>query len=196
MSLREIALDARCPGCGAPRLTLRSMTEQLPYLGDTLLTTVECARCDFKHSAQMVLAQRPPARHTLRLRAPADLGLRVVRSPSGTYRIPELGFVAEPAEASEAFVSNVEGVLERVRDVLVRARTMFPEPERRAKAEELLAKLQRIVEGREGATLILEDPFGTSAILGDKARVEALSEDEAALLRTGYILVDPRDLDA
>lgn len=190
---RELALDARCPACGGT-LTMRSATQKLPYFGDTLHTTVLCQGCDFKHATSMVLEVHPPARHTLRFRLPEDAGVRVVRSHSGTYRVPELGFVAEPAEASEAFVSNVEGVLDRVGDVLVRARLMFEEEAQQARAEELLARLQRIRDGEEGATLVLEDPYGNSQILSDRAERVAISQEEAALLKTGVVLLDARDL--
>jgi zinc finger protein len=191
---REFTLDARCPACGAANLVVRSMTQDLPYFGATLLTTVECPRCDFRHATSMQLEQKPPRRHTLRIERAEDLEARVVRSHSGTFRVPELGFAAEPAEASEAFVSNVEGVLDRVRDVLVRARLLFADDERGARAEELLAKLQAIREGREPATLVLEDPHGNSAILSERAVIEALSAEEAALLRTGVMVLDREDL--
>ena len=190
---RETTLDARCPACGAANLLLRSLTEKLPYLGDTLHTTVLCESCDFKHATSMVLEQRPPARHTLHFRAPADLEVRVVRSHSGTFRVPELGFTAEPAEASEAFVSNLEGILERIRDVLLRATLMFDD-ERRDRAFELLLKLQRVKDGEEPATLVVEDPYGMSAILDDRTQVVPLSDEEAALLRTGVVLLDLDEL--
>jgi C4-type Zn-finger protein len=83
-----------------------------------------------------------------------------------------------------------------VRDILVRARVMYAEDERGAQAEALLLKLQRIVEGKEGATLVLEDPHGTSAILSEQASREKLSPDEAALLRTGVIMLDARDVES
>jgi zinc finger protein len=189
---RELRIDARCPACGGT-LVMRSSTEKLPYFGDTLHTAVVCEQCDFRHSTSMQLEVKPAQRHTLRFLLPRDAGVRVVRSHSGTYRVPELGFAAEPAEASEAFVSNLEGVLDRVRDVLLRARMMFDD-ERRDRAEELLGKVQRIKAGDEEATLVLEDPYGNSAILSDRAEVARLSDEEAALLRTGVVLLDPADL--
>lgn len=191
---REFTLDARCPACKASNLTLRSMTQDMPFFGATLHSVVECPRCGFKHASSMVLEQRAPARHTLVLRSRDDLQTRVVRSDSCTYAIPELGFRAEPAEASEAFVSNVEGVLERVREVLLRARLMFDDAATQAKAEELLAKLQRIADGLEPATLVLEDPYGNSAIHSDRAQVQAMSEEEVAGLRSGRTVVDAGDL--
>lgn len=196
MAERELEVDARCPACRSPGLTLRSTTRALPYFGDVLLTTVLCERCGFRHSDTLVMQQRDPARHILRVEGRADLAARVVRSPSGTYRVPELGFTAEPGEGSESFVSNVEGVLARVQEALVRARLMFPDEERRARAEELLARAARMADGREPFTLVLEDPFGSSAILSGKARVEPLGAEEAARLRTGVVLLDARDLQA
>jgi zinc finger protein ZPR1 len=170
------------------------MTQDMPFFGPTLHTVVDCPACGFKHASSMVLQQHPPAKHTLRFRAPTDLGVRVVRSDSCTYSIPELGFRAEPAEASEAFVSNVQGVLERVRDVLLRARLLVEERERKARAEELLAQLQRILDGNEDATLVLEDPFGNSGIHSARAQNQRLTEAEAAALRSGRVMVDAEDL--
>jgi zinc finger protein len=191
---RELAVDARCPACHGAGLTLRTMTQTMPYFGDVLLTTVQCDRCGFRHSDTMVMQQRPAARHTLRVERAEDLEARVVRSHSGTYRVPELGFSAEPGEGSESFVSNVEGVLDRVQEVLVRARLMFPDPPRRERAEELLGRLARMMEGREPFTLVVEDPFGNSAILSERARQELLSEEEAGKLRTGMVILDAQDL--
>jgi zinc finger protein len=191
---REVVLDARCPACASPALVMRSQVERLPYFGETLFTTVLCQRCDFRHGSQMQLEVRPPARHTLRFALPRDAGVRVVRSHSGTWRIPELGFLAEPAEASEAFVSNLEGLLERVRDILVRARTMFDAPGEQAAVEARLLHLQRIMDGAEQGTLVVEDPNGTSAILGEGVVVEALTQEEAGQLRTGVVLLDAADL--
>ena len=170
------------------------MTQDMPFFGPTLHTVVECPACGFRHVSSMVLRQGPPARHTFHFRAPADLAVRVVRADSCTYSVPELGFTAEPAEASEAFVSNVEGVLERVRDILVRARLLVGEHGQRARAEELLVQLQRIVDGKEGATLVLEDPFGNSAIHSERTLTESLTEEEAAALRSGRVVIDAEDL--
>ncbi|MCA1813903.1 MAG: ZPR1 zinc finger domain-containing protein [Halobacteriales archaeon] len=194
MVQRELKVDARCPACQSMGLMLRTMTQTMPYFGDVLLTTVQCDACGFKHSDTMVMTQRPPARHTLRVAEKQDLEARVVRSHSGTYRIPELGFAAEPGEGSESFVSNVEGVLGRVQEVLVRARLMFPDVARQARAEELLALLARMVQGEEPFTLVLEDPFGNSAILSERTQVEALTEAQASELRTGMTILDVEDL--
>jgi zinc finger protein len=192
---REFTLDARCPACGASQLTMRSMAEDLPYFGQSLITTLACAQCGLRHTTTMVLEQHAPRRATLRFRAPEDLSVRVVRSDSCSYTIPELGFKAEPSTASEAFVTNLEGILERVRDVLVRTRLIVDRPEARAKAEELLDKLQRIQEGREPATLVLDDPYGNSQIASDRAVVEELGEEEARSLATGRAVLDVGDVD-
>lgn len=192
----EQVVDARCPACHAVGLTLRTMTQTLPYFGDCLLTTVQCERCGFRHGDTMVMEQRPPARHTFRVERAEDLAVRVVRSPSGTYRVPELGFAAEPGEGSESFVSNVEGVLDRVQEALVRARLVFPDEERRERAEALLVRVARMVEAQEPFTLVLEDPFGNSAILSERTQVEALTAEEAGRLRTGMTILDVQDLQA
>jgi len=64
----------------------------------------------------LILAQRSPVHYEMKVKSVEDLDARVVRSTSGTIRIPELGIDIEPGAASESFVSNIEGVIERVEE--------------------------------------------------------------------------------
>ena len=66
----------------------------------------------------MIMAQRKPVHYEMKVRTQDDIDARVVRSTSGTIRIPELGVDIEPGPASESFISNIEGVLDRVSDIL------------------------------------------------------------------------------
>ena len=192
--LHELPVDASCPACGKPKLVLRTSADSLAYFGDALHSVLLCGACGYKQARTTFLEMRPPARCTLRFRAPGDLAVRVVRSYNAEWRVPELGFTATPSEASEAFVSNIEGMLERIRDVLVRAVVL--DADARPQAEALLAKLDRILHGHEEATLVLEDPAGHSAILSERTVIEPLdpAEAEAMLAATHAGFVDATDL--
>jgi len=190
----EATSRAQCPACNGTTLSLTSYNQSIPYFGEVLHTVVHCQACAFRHTDFMPLAQRDPARHTLSIKSAEDLTARVVRSNSGTYQVPELGFTATPTPASEAFVSNVEGVLERVRSAMLRARLLTDEPEKKRLLDERLAHLQEIVEGRRVATLVIEDPFGHSAILSDRVRAEPLTPEEAERLNPGRYVIDANDL--
>ena len=97
----------------------------------------------------------------------------VAASASGAIRIPELGVEIDPGPACEGFVSNIEGVLDRIEDVVTGVLTWAEGEER----ENALALRERIALAREGSvpfTLIIEDPTGNSAIVSPKAEKSPL----------------------
>ncbi|MHB8605194.1 MAG: ZPR1 zinc finger domain-containing protein [Thermoplasmatota archaeon] len=194
MNLDE-GVAARCPACRATGLRVKSIRHELPYFGECLETVVQCDHCSFRHADFMVLGDKEPSRFTLKIESAEDLGTRVVRSNSATFRVPELGFTAEPTPRSEAFVSNIEGVLERVRNVLLIARRVHDDdPAKMAVVDERLEHLARILALESPATVILEDPLGNSRILSERAEREALTAEEAALLETGVIFLERDEL--
>ena len=67
------------------------------------------------------------------------------------------------------FVSNIEGILNRVKYQVENARDTAEDDEDKKKAKNLLKKLLRIMWGQEKQKIIIEDPSGNSAIISDKA---------------------------
>jgi zinc finger protein len=125
----------------------------------------------------------------MKVRSTDDLDARVVRSTSGTIRIPELGIEIEPGPASESFISNVEGVLERVEEILDMV-TRWGEEDKTARALELLSTIEKTRAGEYEITLVIEDPLGNSAIIAENAVSRKLADDEAAILKTGMIVFE------
>lgn len=176
-------------------LTMMTTTIEVPYFGDALETTLACGGCGFRHADFMILSQKEPMRLTLVGQGPEALSARVIRSNSGTIRIPEIGFTAEPTPRSESFVSNVEGVFERARNILKTALEWFgEEPGKRELIESYLEAHQRILAGEMAFTLIIDDPFGNSAIVSEAVERRALTEEEAAELKSGMIILDMNDI--
>lgn len=167
----------------------------VPYFGEALETTLRCSACGFRHADFMILGTKDPLRLQLDARDEADLSVRVIRSNSGTIRIPELGFLAEPTPLSESFVSNVEGVLDRARDILLTAMEFHGEdPEKRTLLTDYLARYDEFRHARAPFTLIIDDPFGNSAIVSDRVARRPLTQDEVAELHTGMIMLDKEDI--
>lgn len=176
-------------------LELLSTSVNVPYFGEGLETTLRCDACGFRHADFMIMHQKDPVRLTYHAEGEDALRVRVIRSNSGTIRIPELGFLAEPTPLSESFVSNVEGVLDRARDVLNAAMRMHgDEPEKRQLLENYLERLESFVAAKAPFTLIIDDPFGNSAIVDEDVERRPLTEDEVAELKTGTIMLDAQDL--
>ena len=175
-------------------VTMMTQTVNVPYFGDALETTLRCNLCGFRHADFMILGQKEPTRLTLKADGPDDLSIRVIRAPSGTIRIPELGFLAEPTPLSESFVSNVEGVLDRAKDVLLTALEFHgDEPAKVELLEHYLATYERCISGQQPFQIVIDDPFGNSAILSDKVERRALSKEEAEALKTGMVILDAAD---
>ncbi len=140
-----------------------------------MLITSQC-ECGFRHSDTLILSQHKPTRYELKVRTQEDLNARVVRSSTGRIRIPELGIDIKPGIASEAFVSNIEGVLERVKDVL--EMTMRWGENEKTRAKQLLSIIERIKQGEVEVTVIIEDPLGNSAIISKNATCKELTDEE------------------
>jgi zinc finger protein len=190
--MNAVTLDAPCPVCGTEGLRMRSMGLDLPYFGDALQTTVLCEACGFRHGDVLLMHQGPPTRHRLRVRGSSDLSARVVRSSSSTVRVPEIGAMMEPGMGSEAFISNAEGVLHRFRDILGFLARHADTDARKEAARRSLRTLERMIEGSEPFTLVLEDPSGNSAILHESTEVRTLSEREARRLKADVFTMELR----
>jgi zinc finger protein len=164
----------------------------IPHFGEAMVIAGVCD-CGYRHSDTILLSQKEPVRFTLQISSIEDLDARVIRSSSGTLRIPEIGVDIEPGFASESYISNVEGVLDRIEGIVefaTRSAREAGSQEATEKGEEILANIALAREGRFPMTLILEDPLGNSAIDCERAMKSALSEEDAALLKTGMIIVD------
>jgi zinc finger protein len=170
-------------------------TRQIPYFGEAMMISGVC-ECGFRHSDTILLTQKEPVRFKLDVTDLDDMDARVIRSSSGTLRVPELGIDIEPGFASESYVSNVEGVLDRIEGVVVFATRSAREAgslESTQKGEEILEKIAQARRGLFPITLILEDPLGNSAIVSEKAERSPLTEEDIASLKTGMIILDAQD---
>ncbi|MDI9642063.1 MAG: ZPR1 zinc finger domain-containing protein [Archaeoglobales archaeon] len=177
-----------CPICGR-ELRLIVDTYEVPFFDKILLTSAFC-ECGFKHADSIVLGEKEPSRYRIRANR-KNLFTKVIRSTSGTIKIPEIGVSIEPGPASQAFITNLEGVLTRVADIVRIAMKWNEEDADKVKrCEWILQKINGVVEGDEELTIILEDPFGNSLILSDESFKEKLSEMETKELRTGLSVIE------
>lgn len=187
----KVKTTATCPMCCADMDFDWEVTE-IPHFGEAMLISGVCS-CGFRHTDTMLLNQGEPRRYVLVVEGQEDLNSRVIRSSSGTVSIPEIGVVVEPGYASESYVSNVEGVLVKIRDVVqfaTRSARQACDQERTSRGEDILANLADALEGRFRFTFILEDPLGNSAVVSERVAVEALSQEEVNALKTGMVILN------
>jgi zinc finger protein len=164
---QRVVVNGPCAACGE-ECEYVYQTETIPYFSDILIVSSFCPACGYRYANTQMLRDAEPLRFTFRVESPDDLSVRVVRSMSATLRIPELGVEIDPGPACEGFVTNVEGVLDRILSV-VEGVLVWAEGEERMRAEYLKAEIADARAGELPITLIIEDPTGNSAIVSDRA---------------------------
>lgn len=195
--IQEIRLGD-CPICGG-KGTLKALqyVHDIPYFGKVMESTIICEKCGYRNADVMVLEDRPPRLYSVRVEEEKDLFTRVVRSKSGTIELEEIGVKIEPGPAAEGFVTNVEGILERVRETLIMAKHFRQgegDEETAKKADEILQYIEEVKEGKKPLTVRIMDPLGNSALIGGKVKSRLLTQEEIESLSLGpYVIVEPEE---
>lgn len=191
----KLTTTANCPVCECV-MEFNWETTEIPHFGEAMIIAGFC-QCGFRHSDTILLSQKEPARYTLEVRDLDDLDARVIRSSSGTIRVPELGVDIEPGSASESYISNVEGVLDRIKGVVIFATNSARgagELDKASRGEQILEHIEMARQGQFKLTFMIEDPLGNSAIASEKAIKSSLTDEEIVNLKTGMILLDACDV--
>lgn len=183
MRRREFALPIECcPVCGAKgSFQFKGRIDDIPFFGETLETLVTCSRCNFKQSDVLHLGEGKPTRYEFQISSVEDMKVRVVRSSTGVIKVPELGVVVRPGSGGQGYVSNIEGVLGRIKEAMEISMSGAA-PLKRRTAERKLRALDAIMRGEKRARLIVMDPFGHSAIIGRRAEKRKLTRMEISEL--------------
>ena len=172
----QTVVPGPCPCCNT-EIEYLYKTENIPYFSDILIISAICPSCGYKFVDTQLLKHNDPARYTIKIEAEEDLAIRVVRSMSASIEIPELGVRIDPGPVCQGFVSNVEGVLDRIVTVVNMALRGGTDEEKE-NATALLADIAQVKAGNFPITLVLEDPSGNSALIADKAVKEEYVPEE------------------
>jgi zinc finger protein len=162
-----------CPFCGKNTLTLMEAEREIPYFGKIYIFSMDCSSCKY-HKADVELADKgEPLRYSIEVSSEEDLSIRVVRSSTATIKIPHI-ITIEPGTAANGYITNVEGILKRVKHQLEVAREEAEDKSAKDKAKRMIKKLNKVLWGEDKLKLVIEDPNGNSAIVSDKAEVKKL----------------------
>lgn len=184
----EMKID--CPVCGGKNTaTYTTQTHELAYFGEIVESTIQCAKCGFRHNDILATEQKDPAKHSLII-SKKNLDSRVVRSQSATVSLPEIGIKVEPGPKSEGYISNVEGVIVRFIEATERALNMFEDDLSQKNGKKVLENLNKVLDGEMETLLLIEDPFGQSKIMDVRAKTEPLTDEELKNLKTGFTVIE------
>lgn len=176
-----------CPVCGSKQtVEFISKTENIPYFGEIMESTINCSKCGYKHSDTICLEQKEPVKYSMQINRD-NLNARVVKSQTATVSIPELGLKVEPGAKCQGYVSNIEGILNRFEDAVNTALRFAEDDESKNNALKILEEIEKVKSGKKEVEIVIEDPFGHSTIIHDNAESRRLSEEEIKNLKTGFI---------
>ncbi len=160
--------DQLCPFCGDNKATLREEEVDIPHFGRVFVLSMDCAACGTRKSDLEPAEKKEPCKYTFEVTSEDDLNVKIVKSGEATVKIPHV-ITMEAGPASNGYITNVEGLVERVKSVIESAMESEDDPAAKKKAKNLLKKLTKVLLGREKLKIIVEDKTGHSAIISEKA---------------------------
>ncbi len=172
----DVLKNQQCPFCGEKKLTLTEDEQDIPFFGKVYLFSMICGGCGAKKSDVEAAELKEPVKITFETKNEKDMNVRVVKSSEATLRIPQLKMDVSPGTASDGYVTNVEGVLEKFKEILEQVKNDSEDDDGKEKAKTLLKKIWKMKLGDVPVTLVIEDPTGNSAIISEKALVEKLKK--------------------
>jgi zinc finger protein len=176
-----------CPVCQSKgTVEFVSKTENIPYFGEIMESTIICSQCGYKHSDTICLEQKEPIRYSMIIKKD-NLNARVVKSQTATVSIPELGLKVEPGTKCQGYVSNIEGIINRFEDAVNTALRFVEDDKSKNNAHKILEEIENVKNGEREVEIIIEDPFGHSTIIHEDALKRELTAEEIKDLKTGFI---------
>jgi zinc finger protein len=157
-----------CPVCMTKNLTLMEEEIEIPYFGKCYLFSMSCSNCKFHKADVESIEKKEPSKYTIDISSENDMKIRIVKSAEATVKIPHI-MTIEPGAASEGYITNVEGLLNRVKHQIEVVRDTEEDDDLKKKAKNMLKKLTRAMWGQDTLKIIIEDPSGNSAIISEKA---------------------------
>lgn len=165
----DVLKNQVCPICKSKTLTLMESEQEIPYFGKVFLFSMNCSNCKYHKADIETVERKDPCKYTFEIGSEEDLKVRVVKSSEATVKLPFIMSI-EPGPSSNGYVTNIEGILNRVKHAIEIARdSEEDDPAARKKAKNMLKKLQKVMWGQEKLKITIEDPSGNSAIISDKA---------------------------
>ena len=198
--MNEQPIDIPCPVCSSTgNVGMIAHIDEIPYFGEHTQVTILCHDCGWRQTDFIPAEGKKAGGWSLLLDDEEKLRARVVRSSSCTVSIPELDLEVNPGSSATGYVSNVEGVLRRFREVVdmvdrdLSNQFLKAEGDERYELMEQMATLQNMTltlanlggAGAQPVTLLLLDPHGHSMILHPDASERALTTDELERLPVG-----------
>ncbi|MEW6295124.1 MAG: ZPR1 zinc finger domain-containing protein [Candidatus Diapherotrites archaeon] len=166
--MKTYSMKVPCPVCSGNALMTYSF-HSVPHYGKTLFSNLHCRKCNFNLNDVQSAQARKPAKYEIKIDSKKDLRTKIVRSSSSLLKIKELGIEVKPGPYSEGYITNIEGVLERVQEALSSLAGLEGQKTQKQKVNKMLEKISKAKNAEIKFTVELIDLQGNGAIPGKKA---------------------------
>lgn len=163
-----------CPFCHKKDLTLAQEETDIPFFGKTFVFSMDCSNCKYHKSDVESAELKDPVKIVFTIESQKDLNVRVVKSAAATVKIPQMRMDVRPGPASDGFITNIEGILNRFEKIIEEQRDSAEDAKIKKHAKNLLKKLRKVKWGDIPLKVVIEDESGNSAIISEKAVIEKL----------------------
>ena len=115
--------DQPCPVCGQKKLALTEAESEVPYFGKLFLFSMHCESCKYHKSDVEAAEHKGPCKVVFEVNGKDDLGVRVIKSSEASVKFERVGSI-EPGPASEGYITNVEGLIQRIKEQIEKVRDL------------------------------------------------------------------------
>ena len=161
--------DQPCPVCNQKKMTLTEAETEVPFFGKIYIFSMSCTNCKYHKSDVEAAEKKEACKCVFEVSGKEDLQVRVVRSSEGIIRFERVGTI-EPGPAAEGFITNIEGLINKIKEQIEKIRDLEEDDDAKQKAKNLVKKLIKVLWGEEKLKITIEDPSGNSAIISEKAK--------------------------
>ncbi|MDO8538761.1 MAG: ZPR1 zinc finger domain-containing protein [archaeon] len=172
--MNKASMIIPCPNC-KKNATLTELLQDIPNFGEALISNLHCEHCAYNFNDVMSSSTHKPVFFFARIENEEDLKIKVVKSSSSFVLIPEFGIEIFPSPSSDGYISNIEGLLERVKESVQIVSGK--------KAVEKLKQIEQAMNGKIKFSVELKDIYGHGALIGNKVEKKVLSEKEISELK-------------
>jgi len=165
-----VHLDILCPVCNSKNIIHNFEEYEVSFFGKIILDTIICKDCGFKHSDILHEEKDKKIKIEFFVENAEDLNVKVIKSSKCRIIIPEIGIDITPGPYSNAYITNIEGILERIENFIKEHYNTLKSMEKeKNKVDEILEKIKLMRDGKIKFKVILIDYSGISKILDKKA---------------------------
>ncbi|MDO8627519.1 MAG: ZPR1 zinc finger domain-containing protein [Candidatus Diapherotrites archaeon] len=167
-------MSIQCPNC-SKQATLTELLQDIPNFGEALISNLNCEHCAYNFNDVMSSSTHKPVFFSARIENENDLKIKIVKSSSSFVALPELETEIFPSPSSDGYISNIEGLLERVKESVQAISGK--------KAIEKFEQIEKAMNAEIKFSVELKDIYGHGALIGNKVEKKILSEKEISELK-------------